>query len=816
MLLREELGTRPGRSSSRCTSGCSRPAAGRAAARRPAGLVERDAELAADRRRARAAARPARAACSRSRARPGSARRGCSPCCASGRWTRAPTVLDARAGVLEREFGFGVVRQLFEAVGGEPSRRPPAPRAVFGEGAGRPTACSPSSTRCSTTRPTLAPRRPLVLCIDDLQWSDTASLRFVAYLARRDRRAAGARRRRPSAPASPTPTSCCSAEIGQDPATVAVRPRPLTADGTAGLVARRCSARPTTRSPPPARRSPPATRCCCASCSPRSPPSRSRRTPRTPRRCARSGRARCRGPCCCGSRACRRRPPPWRGRSRSSASSPGCRRSPRSPGSTRREAAETIDALARAEILRADEPLGFVHPLVRDAVYCELPAARRGLEHARAARLLADLGAAPGADRRAADARAAARRRVGGRAAAGGGGDRDRARCARRGARAPAARAGRAAGAASCAPRSRWSSASPRSSCAAPRPPRRSRRPTRRSPIRTRAGMAALMLARTLLFMENPARGDGRRRRRARGAARRRGGPRPRAAGDPDRRRVLRRRRPGQPGRAGGLAGRPAQPGAGREDTDRDHVAGGRGAARRTSHEAAALAGESLEGDEMPMFDRGTFTVLPATVLAMADPAAAEPEWRRSARWRRAAGRCWTRSAPTSGAGSRRSGPVTWCARSRARAGDGGRGAVRQRRQRAHGVLVGVPGARLARARRAERAWEALRPRRSHRAVGRRALLDDQPRRAAAGRRALREVRAIGERAAATRPPETHPLWSPWRGLRARAAAGEGDRRLRRASRAKSWSSLAAAPRRGSWGGLRLLGELTGDAARVA
>ena len=49
----------------------------------------------------------------------------------------------------------------------------------------------------------------------------------------------------------------------------------------------------------------------------------------------------------------------------------------------------------RAEILRADEPLGFVHPLVRDAVYGELPAARRGLEHARAARLLATLGASP-------------------------------------------------------------------------------------------------------------------------------------------------------------------------------------------------------------------------------------------------------------------------------------------------------------------------------------------------------------------------------------------------------------------------------------
>jgi tetratricopeptide (TPR) repeat protein len=58
-----------------------------------------------------------------------------------------------------------------------------------------------------------------------------------------------------------------------------------------------------------------------------------------------------------------------------------------------RSAAEAVQALARAEILRADEPLGFVHPLIRDAVYAELSAPVRALEHDRAARLLAELGA---------------------------------------------------------------------------------------------------------------------------------------------------------------------------------------------------------------------------------------------------------------------------------------------------------------------------------------------------------------------------------------------------------------------------------------
>jgi DNA-binding CsgD family transcriptional regulator len=52
-------------------------------------------------------------------------------------------------------------------------------------------------------------------------------------------------------------------------------------------------------------------------------------------------------------------------------------------------------ALARAEILRPERPLGFVHPLVRDAVYHDLPLGERELAHARAARMLADAGASP-------------------------------------------------------------------------------------------------------------------------------------------------------------------------------------------------------------------------------------------------------------------------------------------------------------------------------------------------------------------------------------------------------------------------------------
>jgi DNA-binding NarL/FixJ family response regulator len=51
--------------------------------------------------------------------------------------------------------------------------------------------------------------------------------------------------------------------------------------------------------------------------------------------------------------------------------------------------------LMRVEILRRERPLGFVHPLVRDAVYDDLPPARRELEHSRAGRLLREAGAPP-------------------------------------------------------------------------------------------------------------------------------------------------------------------------------------------------------------------------------------------------------------------------------------------------------------------------------------------------------------------------------------------------------------------------------------
>jgi predicted ATPase len=57
------------------------------------------------------------------------------------------------------------------------------------------------------------------------------------------------------------------------------------------------------------------------------------------------------------------------------------------------EVGEAADGLVGADILRPQVPLAFVHPLVRDAVYEDLPPARRELQHAKAADHLRDAGA---------------------------------------------------------------------------------------------------------------------------------------------------------------------------------------------------------------------------------------------------------------------------------------------------------------------------------------------------------------------------------------------------------------------------------------
>ena len=91
-----------------------------------------------------------------------------------------------------------------------------------------------------------------------------------------------------------------------------------------------------------------------------------------------------------------------------------CAPSPRWPAARRAQvAARGRATLARAEILRPEPPLGFVHPLVRDAVYHDLPLGERELQHEpRARRCSPSAGAAGEQVARTCSSRAAPRRPV--------------------------------------------------------------------------------------------------------------------------------------------------------------------------------------------------------------------------------------------------------------------------------------------------------------------------------------------------------------------------------------------------------------------
>ena len=169
------------------------------------------------------------------------------------------------------------------------------------------------------------------------------------------------------------------------------------------------------------------------------------------------------------------------------------------------EVAAALDTLSRSEILTDEHHLTFVHPLVRDAVYDDLPAGERALHHERAAQLLRQQGAAPEqvaahllrAPRRGSAAtvellRAAARTAM------------TRGRVGRR-CRAPAAGAGGAGAGPRPRRRARRARPASRPSSTGPRAPPTSPRPT---PLldddRTSAPASAMVIARTHVFVSPP------------------------------------------------------------------------------------------------------------------------------------------------------------------------------------------------------------------------------------------------------------------------------------------------------------------------
>ncbi|MGH8885243.1 MAG: helix-turn-helix transcriptional regulator [Egibacteraceae bacterium] len=157
-------------------------------------------------------------------------------------------VLAGSGGELERDFAFGLVRQLLEpAVAGSPGGQ----REVFWSGAARfaePLFAGPDVGVGGAGNPSqsilhglfwltanLAGRTPLLLVIDDLHWADRPSLRFVSYLGRRVERLAvlvvlGAR------PAEPGVGVRMAAELADPLDAVVLRPRPLSGRAVTAVV----------------------------------------------------------------------------------------------------------------------------------------------------------------------------------------------------------------------------------------------------------------------------------------------------------------------------------------------------------------------------------------------------------------------------------------------------------------------------------------------------------------------------------------------------------------------------------------------------
>jgi DNA-binding CsgD family transcriptional regulator len=312
-------------------------------------------------------------------------------------------VLSARGGELEREFAYGLVRQLFEAPlaaaqAGERERwlagaaglaSPVLPASEPGRGTGS----DPSSVLHGLywLSANLSVERPLLIAIDDAHWADDASIGFLSYLARRtgelaialvyvSRLGEGASAQLPAL-AEPALVSAV------------LRPAALSRPGSAELVAQQLQ-RPgpegfadachtaTSGNPFLLRE---LLRALASAGAADEELSAARVERIAPEAIARSTLARL------------RRLGPDAGELARAVAVLGKSAELHDAAALARldtiAAAEAADALAVAAILRDGRPLEFIHPIVRTTIYDELAPGRRAASHKRAALLLSQAGA---------------------------------------------------------------------------------------------------------------------------------------------------------------------------------------------------------------------------------------------------------------------------------------------------------------------------------------------------------------------------------------------------------------------------------------
>jgi DNA-binding CsgD family transcriptional regulator len=168
---------------------------------------------------------------------------------------QAPMVsLQASGSELERPFAFGVVRQLLEPVvshepeGGELFAGGAGPAArLFAGGDGWPGGADVGFEALHSLYwliVNIADRAPTIVLVDDWQWADRDSLRFLAYLAQRIEGLPVAMLLTGRPDAAPDEGAALWAQVASRPAAIVLRPRPLSADAVTELVARRLAAEP--------------------------------------------------------------------------------------------------------------------------------------------------------------------------------------------------------------------------------------------------------------------------------------------------------------------------------------------------------------------------------------------------------------------------------------------------------------------------------------------------------------------------------------------------------------------------------------------
>ena len=166
----------------------------------------------------------------------------------------AMVVLAASGSELERPFGFGVVRQLLEPVvshepaNGELFAGGAAPAArLFAPGGRWPGGADVGFEALHSLywlMVNIADRAPTIVLVDDCQWADADSLRFLAYLAQRIDGLPVAMLLTGRPDAAEDEGAAVWAQMASRPAAIVLHPRPLSRGAVAALVRERLAADP--------------------------------------------------------------------------------------------------------------------------------------------------------------------------------------------------------------------------------------------------------------------------------------------------------------------------------------------------------------------------------------------------------------------------------------------------------------------------------------------------------------------------------------------------------------------------------------------